>query len=74
MEVLFAERGLDISHESVRRWFLKFGVPIAGNLRRVRPTPSGCWQLDEMVIVTVTRITSGELLKRLCQTNSKRVG
>ena len=33
VEDLLAERGLDISYESVRRWFLKFGAPIARNLR-----------------------------------------
>jgi transposase-like protein len=46
-----AEHGLDISYETVRRWFLKFGAPIARNLRRMRPTPSDDWHLDEMVIV-----------------------
>ncbi len=40
VEELLAERGLNISYESVRRWFLKFGAPIARNLRRMRPTPS----------------------------------
>jgi len=51
IEDLLAERGLDISYETVRRWFQKFGVPIARNLRRVRPSPSDYWHLDEMVIV-----------------------
>jgi len=51
VEDLLAERGLDISYESVRRWFLKFGALIAQNLRRMRPTPSDYWHLDEMVIV-----------------------
>ena len=51
VEDLLAERGLDISCETVRRWFLKFGAPIARNLRRMRPTPSDYWHLDEMVIV-----------------------
>jgi len=51
VEDLLAERGLDISYETVRRWFLKFGAPIAKNLRCVRPTPSDHWHLDEMVIV-----------------------
>lgn len=51
MEDLLAERGLDISYETVRRWFLKFGEPIARNLRTMRPTPSDYWHLDEMVIV-----------------------
>ena len=44
-------RDLDISYESVRGWFLKFGAPIALSLRPMRPTPSGYWHLDEMVIV-----------------------
>ncbi len=51
MEDLLAERGLDISYESVRRWFLKFGAPIARNLGHTRPIPNGYWHLDEMVIV-----------------------
>ncbi len=51
MEDLFAERGQDISYESVRRWFHKFGAPIARNLRNVRPTPNDYLQLDEKVIV-----------------------
>ena len=51
VEDLLAERGLDISYESVRRWFLKLGAPIARNLRHTRPIPNGYWHLDEMVIV-----------------------
>ncbi len=51
VEDLLAERGLDISYETVRRWFLKFGAPIARNLRHMRPSPSDYWHLDEMVIV-----------------------
>ena len=42
---------MDISYESVRRWFLKFGAPIARNLGHTRPIPNGYWHLDEMVIV-----------------------
>jgi len=51
VEDLLAERGLDISYETVRRWFLKFGSAIAANLRRNRPKPSDHWRLNEMVIV-----------------------
>ena len=51
IEDLLAERGLDISYETVRRWFLKFGPAMARNLRKFRPTPSDYWHLDEMVIV-----------------------
>ena len=51
VEDLLAERGLDISYETVRRWFLKFGALTARNLRHARPTPSDYWHLDEMVVV-----------------------
>jgi len=51
VEEMLAERGLDVSYETIRRWFLKFGTVIAANLRRTRPTPSDHWHLDEMVIV-----------------------
>jgi putative transposase len=51
VEEMLAERGLDISYETIRRWFLKFGSAIAANLRRARPRPSDHWHLDEMVIV-----------------------
>jgi len=50
VEDLLAERGIDVSNETVRRWFLKFGRLIAENLRRSRPRASARWHLDEMVI------------------------
>ena len=50
VEDLLAERGLDISYETVRSWVLKFGPVIARRLRRHRPRPSDRWHLDEMVV------------------------
>jgi transposase-like protein len=50
VEELLAERGLDISYETVRRWVRKFGPAIARCLRRRRPRPSDRWHLDEMVV------------------------
>ncbi len=50
VEELLAERGLDISYETVRRWVLKFGPAIARRLRQHRPRPSDRWHLDEMVV------------------------
>ena len=50
VEELLAERGLDISYETVRRWVLKFGPAIARRLRQRRPRPSDRWHLDEMVV------------------------
>src|SRR5918998_1032739 len=48
VEDLLAERGLEVSYETVRRWVLKFGPAIARRLRQQRPKPSPRWHLDEM--------------------------
>jgi transposase-like protein len=50
IEDLLAERGLDISYETVRSWVLKFGPVIARRLQRCRSRPSDRWHLDEMVV------------------------
>jgi hypothetical protein len=50
VEDLLAERGLDISYETVRRWVLKFGPLFARELRRRRPRPTLRWHLDEMAV------------------------
>ena len=47
VEDLLAERGLDISYETVRSWVLKFGPVIARRLRQRRRRPSDQWHLDE---------------------------
>jgi putative transposase len=49
VEDLLAERGLDVSYETVRRWVLKFGPAFGQRLRHRRPKPGGRWHLDEMV-------------------------
>src|SRR5215204_5883351 len=51
VEELLAERGLDVSYETVGRWVLKFGPAFARNLRRLRPRPSSKWHLDEMAVM-----------------------
>jgi putative transposase len=55
VEDLVAERGLDISYETVRRWVLKFGPLFARELRRQRPRPTSTWHLDEMAVVIAGR-------------------
>ncbi len=37
VEDLLAERGIDLTYETVRRWALKFGLAYARKLRRLRP-------------------------------------
>jgi putative transposase len=74
-EELLAERGLDISYETVRRWVLKFGPGIARRLRRRRPRPRDRWHLDEMVgadrrraaVSLACRRPRGEVLDMLVQ-------
>jgi len=75
VEELLAERGLDISYETVRRWVLKFGPAIARRLRRRRPRPSDRWHLDDMVVRIAGRLMyfcpavdhEGEVLDMLVQ-------
>ena len=50
VEDLLAERGIDVSYETVRRWALKFGAIIARKLRRGRPRPDVRWHLDEVFV------------------------
>jgi putative transposase len=57
VEELLAERWLDISYETVRRWVLKFGPTIARQLRQCRPRPSDRWHLDEMLVQNSLSLT-----------------
>ena len=50
VEEMLAQRGIDVSYETVRCWTLKFGPQIAANLRRRRCPPTGRWHLDEMYV------------------------
>src|SRR5262245_30740589 len=50
VELLLAERGIVVTHESIRHWCLKFGADFARRLRRRRPRPGDTWHLDEVFI------------------------
>ena len=50
VELLLAERGVAVSHETVRRWCRKFGQSFADCVRRRRPRPGDKWHLDEVFI------------------------
>ena len=54
-EDLLAERGLDVSYETVRRWVLKFGPLFARELRSRRSRPTARWHLDEMAVMIAGR-------------------
>lgn len=50
VENLLAERGIIISHETIRFWVAKFGQQYAKSIRRDRPPVGDKWHLDEVVI------------------------
>ncbi|MFD0208660.1 IS6 family transposase [Streptomyces hirsutus] len=47
---LMLQRGVIVSHETVRRWCTKFGQAYANSLRRRQPRPGDTWHLDEVFI------------------------
>ena len=47
---LLAERGIMVSHETIRRWVIHFGPIYAGSLRAGRPAATGRWHLDEVFV------------------------
>ncbi|WP_329611950.1 IS6 family transposase [Streptomyces brevispora] len=50
VEELMLERGVTVSHGTIRRWCAKFGQAYANGLRRRRPRPGDKWHLDEVFI------------------------
>src|ERR671916_2294807 len=50
IELILAERGVVVSHESIRRWCLRFGADFAARLRKRRPRPGDTWHLDEVYL------------------------
>jgi len=50
VEELMLERGVLVSHETVRRWCTKFGQAYANGLRRRRVQPGDKWHLDEVFV------------------------
>ena len=49
VEELLAQRGIEVSYETIRCWTIKFGPLIAKRLKKRRGAPSPRWHLDEMV-------------------------
>ena len=50
VEEMVAQRGLEVSSETIRCWVNHFGPLIAANIRRRRGPPTSRWRLDEAVI------------------------
>jgi putative transposase len=47
---LLAERGVIVSHETIRQWCTRFGAAFAGGLRRRRARAGDKWHLDEVML------------------------
>jgi len=50
VEALLTQRGIIVSHETVRLWVAKFGRQYAQSIRRDRSQVGDKWHLDEVVI------------------------
>src|SRR5216684_3795840 len=47
VEEMLLKRGIVVSHETIRRWAIKFGADYARRLKRKAPTRHDIWHLDE---------------------------
>ena len=55
VEDLLHERGIDVCHETVRFWWIRFGPMFAAEIRRrridrMRAFSNWCWHVDEMFV------------------------
>lgn len=50
VQEMMLERGIMVSHETVRQWCAKFGQTYANGVRRRQPRPGDKWHLDEVFI------------------------
>jgi len=48
---LMLARGIEVSHEAIRLWTLRFGLEYARRLRRTRGACSNIWHLDELCLM-----------------------
>jgi putative transposase len=69
-ELILAERGITVSHETIRQWCLKFGADFARKLRRRRPKPGDTWHLDEVLILSANSTRQ----RQSCKSGHARLG
>ncbi|WP_095973405.1 IS6 family transposase [Rhodococcus erythropolis] len=50
IELLMAERGVEVTYETIRAWCARFGPEYACRLRQRAPSPGDKWHLDEVFI------------------------
>ncbi len=50
VEDLLAQRGIEVSYETIRRWCRKFGPAYAARIKKRQPRHGDTWHLDEVFI------------------------
>ena len=56
VQEMLRERGIIVSHESLREWNQKFAEQISLEIKRRRAAPGKTWHLDEMHIVVQGKV------------------
>ena len=77
VEDLLAERGIDISHETVRFWWNRFGPMFAAEIRKrrvahMRGYPQWRWHLDEVFVKSTASPTTFGAPSTMKARSSKR--
>jgi len=65
VQEMLLERRIDVTHEAIRQWCLKFGQDYANQLKHRRAQPGDKWHLDE-VFLTING-ESREMLGVACK-------
>jgi len=50
VQELLGERGIDVTHEAIRQWWLKFGQDDANQLKPRRAQPGDKWHREEVLL------------------------
>ncbi|MDV6278292.1 IS6 family transposase [Rhodococcus erythropolis] len=50
IELMMAERGVEVTYETIRIWCIRFGPEYARRLRRHQPQAGDKWHLDEVFV------------------------
>ena len=74
VQELLCERGIDVTHEAIRQWYLKFGQDYANQLKHRRPRPGDKWHLDEVFLGFIQNTCQNRSqvtlqLNKLCKNN-----
>ena len=72
VQELLHQRGIQISHETLREWCIKFGPLFAEDLRHREPRRGSRWHLDE-VCTSVDRATAKSGNPRLQSRNLREL-